>query len=279
MSWFWGHILPGTGWLIMALFHYLQSLNHIHFTKPLRTRPFWIVLRSLAVMGFCVAGIIGECIGEWNNWNTQQNQHLTIWAGFFLSGLIEYLHINNILHDNFWCVIPPIGMSFIGIMLMLHTQLREYWRYMHMFSGYITVPMVLCLVYMSISRLSRAQKANKGSKSRIRPATLSFRGKNLEDLNPIYTEQTVYDTVLPGFIAFLFCLQGIGWWEMAFRMGWYWAGDNLPPEVEHAEHAFLAQVIADIFVSCLILGFVSIVSKMIDSDGHKDDFDKEANML
>lgn len=60
MSWFWGHILPGTGWLLMAIFHYLQSLQHIQFLKPLRTRPFWIVFRSLCVMSFCVAGVLGR---------------------------------------------------------------------------------------------------------------------------------------------------------------------------------------------------------------------------
>jgi quinol-cytochrome oxidoreductase complex cytochrome b subunit len=110
MSWFWGHILPGGAWLFMAIFHFLQSLHNVKYLNHLRTRPFWICFRSLFLMSCCVVGVVGELIGEWNNWQTQQNQHLTIWAGFFLSALIEYLHINNVLQDNFWCVIPPIGM-------------------------------------------------------------------------------------------------------------------------------------------------------------------------
>lgn len=228
----------------------------------------------------CVLGVIGELIGEWNNWHTQQNQHLTIWAGFFFSALIEYLHINNVLQDNFWLVIPPMGMSFNGIMLMFHTQLREYWAYMHIFSGYLTVPTVLALIYLSTSRLSRYQEATKGSKSRPRISSLSFRGKSMEDLNPIYTEQTIYEGILPGLVGYLICLQGVEWVEMAFRMGWYYSGDNLPEEVPHAKHAFLAQVIGDMFISCLIIAFTSIAARMLDNekDSHgRDDFEKEVH--
>lgn len=109
-----------------------------------------------------------------------------------------------------------------------------------MFSGYITVPTVLVLIYLSASRLSRHQEATKGSKSRPRIASFSFRGlsltltflvsdihalgKSMEDLNPIYTEQTIYESILPGLVGYLICLQGVEWVEMAFRMGWYYSG-------------------------------------------------------
>jgi hypothetical protein len=165
-------------------------------------------------------------------------------------------------------------------MLMLHTQLREYWAYvrrgivcfvlihhyliifltfsyMHQFSGFISVPMVLALIYCSVSRLSRHQKATKGAKFRPRNSSLSFRGmcpdlllgvaclflffsffntsvilivyvagKTIEDMNPIYTEQTIYESITPGLIGYLICLQGVEWVEMAFRMGWYYSGMN-----------------------------------------------------
>jgi len=221
----------------------------------------------MAVMFFCVCGVLGEFIGEWNQWNKGGNsntQHLIIWAGFFLSGLIEYCHINNILLDHFWCILPPIGMSFIAIMLMLHDQVREYWRFMHMFSGFITVPLVLALIQLSINRLNNTVKASKGAMNRLRPSSLSFKNKSLEDLNPIYTELSCYDTVLPGFVSFLIFLQSITWYEMAFRMGWYWSGDNLPPEVPHAHHAFLAQVIGDMFLVAAIMAFISLSCRIYD---------------
>jgi len=152
-----------------------------------------------------------------------------------------------------------------------------------MFSGYLSVPMVGCLIWVSVSRHSRYQKANKGMKrDRARPGGLSFRGKTLEDLNPIYTEQTIYDSILPGAVSFLICLQGVMWWEMAFRMGWYYSGDNLPDEVPHAEHAFLAQVIGDMFLACLILAFAQFAARIwdsADSSSHaKEDFEKEVHV-
>jgi len=267
MSWFWGHIFPGTGWFLMALFHFLQALKDVHYLKPLRVKPSWICFRSLAIMVFSIAGSIGEIVNEWDNWGTQQVQHLTIWAGFFLCGLIEYLHINNILIEHFWCILPPIGMSFVGVMLTLHEQKLQYWKYMHEFSGQVTIPLVVSLIYTSITRLTRHQKSAKNVKLRVRSTALSFRNKTIEDLNPIYTEQTIYDTVLPCFNSFLLCLQGVTWYEMAVVMGWRDFHGVLPPEVPHAAHAFLAQVIFDIFVACLLCATTSWIARAFEKPG------------
>jgi len=162
-------------------------------------------------------------------------------------------------------------MSFIGVMLALHTQLRKYWKFMHQFSGMLTVPLVLALIYMSSCRLTSYQKNNKKIKEKPRNSNISFRNKTTEDLNPIYTEQSIYDGIIPAFISFLLCLQGIGWYEMAFRMGWYWSGENLPPEVHHAEHAFLAQVICDIFIVCFLFAFTSSIARSFDTSKSSED--------
>lgn len=50
-------------------------------------------------------------------------------------------------------------------------------RYMHMASGYTAIPLVLCLQMVSVYRLGKHTKANKGMKQhRARPSSFSFRG-------------------------------------------------------------------------------------------------------
>jgi len=164
---------------------------------------------------------------------------------------------------------------------MMHTQHRMFWRYLHMFSGFISVPLVFCVIAIGIIRLSNHNQATKGIKQKPRPSSLSFRGKTLEDLNPIYTEQSIYDGVLPGTVAFLVFLEAMIWFEMAFRMG-PWTPENLPQWSEdHVEHEFLAMVIGDIFVTCIVLAFVSIAARILDRSANehtdKDENDERVN--
>jgi len=271
MSWWWGHLLPGTGWLLMALFHYLQSMNGVTWLKPLRTKPGFIAARSLAVMLFCVLGVAGEFIGErGHSWGVNNNQHLIIWGGFFTGGVVEFLHIFNYLKEPFWGVIPPVGMCYVGIMLTVHEQFRVFWRYLHLVSGMVTFPAVIILMYIPIRAMNNYRKKVEKKEVKINknpsPSSSIFccwRGKSLEDLNPVYTDLSVYNTVWPGLVAFFLCLESILWYEMAFRMGW-WSGTNLPPEVPHAEHAFLAMLIGDIVIVLGIFAVTSYIARSID---------------
>lgn len=98
----------------------------------------------------------------------------------------------------------------------------------------------------------------------------------MEDLNPAYTDLSVYNTAWPGLVAFFLCLESMLWYEMAFRMGWYelpsrrrtkfnrWSGENLPPEVPHAEHAFLAMFIGDVVMVLGIFALTSYIARSID---------------
>jgi len=123
MSWFWGHLLPGSGWLLMALFCFLQSMTGVRWTQTLRTSPMWISGRSIAVMVFCVLGVAGEFIGErGHSWGVNNSQHLIIWGGFFVGGLVEFLVIYNILKEPFWGLVPPVGLCYVGMMLTIHDQ-------------------------------------------------------------------------------------------------------------------------------------------------------------
>jgi hypothetical protein len=220
-------------------------------------------------MCFCVLGVAGEFIGErGHSWGVNNNQHLIIWGGFFTSGLVEFLHIFNYLKEPFWGVVPPVGMCYVGIMLTVHEQFRVFWRYLHLVSGMVTFPAVIILMYLPIRAMNnyreKIDKKKLGKLSKT-PASLFScgRGLTLDDINPVYADLSVYNTVWPGLVAFFLCLESVLWYEMAFRMGW-WSGTDLPPEVPHAEHAFLAMFIGDIVIVLVIFAVTSYIARSID---------------
>jgi len=221
-------------------------------------------------MVFCVLGVLGEFIGERNHtWGVNNTQHLIIWGGFFTGGLVEFLHIFNYLKEPFWGVIPPIGMCYVGLMLAFHEQLRVFWRYLHLVSGLVTFPAVLILMYMPIRAMTNYRK--KVEEKDFKPNKNSspnsifccWRGKTIDDLNPVYTDLSVYNTVWPGLVSFFLCLESVLWYEMTWRMGWY-SGSVLPDEVEHPEHAFLAMFIGDIIIVLSIFATTSYIARLIE---------------
>lgn len=95
-----------------------------------------------------------------------------------------------------------------------------------------------------------------------------MQGRALEDLNPVYTDQTVYDTPLPGALAFFLMLQGALWFEMLWEMGWY-TMDRLPEEIhpdgKHAPHHMLETLIKDIVICIVVMISVSFVANKVES--------------
>eukprot|EP01126_Amoeba_proteus_P015902 TRINITY_DN1723_c0_g1_i3.p1 TRINITY_DN1723_c0_g1~~TRINITY_DN1723_c0_g1_i3.p1 ORF type:complete len:287 (-),score=50.88 TRINITY_DN1723_c0_g1_i3:127-987(-) len=269
MSWFWGHLLPGLGWILMGLFHWFQSMQGVSFFKPLRTQPMWIAARSIAVMVFCFLGVMGELIGELNsNWGVNNYQHLIIWGGFFTGGLVEFLHIYNVLSDPFWAIIPPVGVCYVGIMLSVHEQLRVFWRYLHLVSGLTTLPAVLILMYIPLRAMKNYRKKVERNQVRTekpfsQAGNCFWRGRTIDDINPVYTDLSIYFTVWPGLVAFFFTLEGFLWLEMTFRMGW-WSSQVLPPEIPHPEHAFLAMFIGDIVMVLALFAVTSRIARWMD---------------
>lgn len=227
-------------------------------------------------MIFCILGVTGELIGELNNdWSINNWQHLIIWGGFCMCGLIEFLHVYNVLSEPFWCVVPPIGMCYIGIMLTVHEQFLVFWRYLHLFSGLVTFPIVILMIVIPVRAIGRYNDKKEKQKYRTpssedgdeyksrRYGWMFWRGRTLDSLNPAYTDQSSYSTIYPGLAAFFLCLESMLWFEMAFRMGW-WAADNIPPEIHHAEHAFLAMFIGDVIMSVILFAVVSFICHFID---------------
>lgn len=222
-------------------------------------------------MFFCVLGVTGEFIGERGHaWGVNNNQHLIIWGGFFTGGLIEFLALFNYLKEPFWTVIPPVGLCYVGVMLTVHEQFRVFWRYLHLGSGMVTFPAVLILMYIPIRAMANYRKKVDNKEVKVNKSSgpsswlcCAWRGKTLDDLNPAYTDLTIYNTPWPALVAFFLCLESMLWYEMAFRMGW-WSGENLPPEVPHAEHAFLAMLIGDVVMVLGIFALTSYIARSID---------------
>jgi len=152
-------------------------------------------------------------------------------------------------------------------MLTVHEQFRVFWRYLHLVSGLVTFPAVIILMYLPIRAMGNYRKKHEEKDFKVNKSPNSsfccWKGKTIEDLNPVYTDLSVYNTVWPGLVAFFLCLESVLWYEMAFRMGW-WSGTNLPPEVPHPEHAFLAMFIGDILIVLSIFAVTSYIARKID---------------
>eukprot|EP01127_Copromyxa_protea_P002242 TRINITY_DN12135_c0_g1_i1.p1 TRINITY_DN12135_c0_g1~~TRINITY_DN12135_c0_g1_i1.p1 ORF type:complete len:282 (-),score=40.82 TRINITY_DN12135_c0_g1_i1:73-918(-) len=269
MSWFLGHLFPSCMWLFMGLFVWIQSMHKLQWTNKFRTQPKWLAFRSIAVVLISLIGAAGEVIVPLSkglgNYNTD---HLIVWLGFGLCGLIELLHLYKVLPEPLWCMIAPISFSYIGVLFMLHDQPRYYWKLLHQTTAMLTVPLVVILVVWAVLASKNSSKAHAKGKSRDREeksiGCCFWRGKNLEDLCGTYTDQKIYETIVPGLCAFFLLLQAMCWFEMWWEMGWY-STENLPPVVPHAEHKLLGTVIRDICFTTIILGFVSMVARQLES--------------
>jgi len=269
MSWFLGHLFPASMWLLMGLFVWLQSMNKLVWTNKLRTQPKWLAFRSIAVMIISGIGTAGEIIvpltkGS-NDFNTQ---HITVWFGLCLCSATELFHLYKVLPEPFWCMLPPLAFSYIAVLFMLHEQPLVYWRLLHQATALFSLPIVLLLIWWSAISSRNSNKAHTKGKSRDReekPIGCCFwRGKNLEDLCGTYTDQKIYDTIVPGFLAFFLILQSMCWYEMWWEMGWY-TMEHLPADQHHPEHTLLATVIRDICVSAVIMGVVSGLARSYES--------------
>jgi len=150
---------------------------------------------------------------------------------------------------------------------MLHAQPLYYWRLLHITTGVFALPLVILLTLWAVRSLRNSSKAHSKGKLRDRDGSLGlcfWRGKNVEDLNGTYTDQKIYETVIPGFTAFFLILQAMCWFEMLWEMGWH-TMDSLPPDVHHAEHKLLSVVIRDICASAIVMAVVSFVARTLES--------------
>jgi len=268
MSWFLGHLFPACMWLFMGLFFWLQSMNKLMWTNKFRTQPRYLAFRSLAVVLISLIGTAGEIIVPLTKGSSNFNtEHITVWGGFFLSALVELLHLYKVLPEPMWCMIAPLSFSYIGVLFMLHDQPLYYWRLLHLTTAFLSFPLVALLIIWAVISSRNSVKAHSKGKSRDReerPIGCCFwRGKNFEDLCGTYTDQKIYDTVVPGFLSFFLLLQSMCWFEMWWEMGWY-STEHLPPDVHHAEHKLLSTVIRDICFAALIMAIISGFARQLE---------------
>lgn len=261
MDKFWTCFLIGLSWIIMGLFHYLQS-NNSKILRALRTKTIWICFRSIFVMFFCVVGAYIEV--SRSDPSRENNKFVVIWLALFSSGVIEFCHINNYLQESFWAFVGPFAFLFSIVLQSLEEEPLLFWKMLTMISSVLIIPLVFLTIAINLARHRAYIKAMKGGGKKAKGIQASY---NKEELNPIYTEQSVYESLLPGFTAFLMVLQGIIWWEMSFRSQ-YIANTVLSEAVSvdmgHAAHGILAQLISDIFLAVCFLSFFSISLKIID---------------
>eukprot|EP01126_Amoeba_proteus_P002638 TRINITY_DN1082_c0_g1_i6.p1 TRINITY_DN1082_c0_g1~~TRINITY_DN1082_c0_g1_i6.p1 ORF type:complete len:164 (-),score=36.32 TRINITY_DN1082_c0_g1_i6:40-531(-) len=152
-------------------------------------------------------------------------------------------------------------------MFYLHDQPLVYWTLLHQTSALLTLPVIFLLLAWAVISTRNSKKAHLKGKSRERedkPVSCCFwKNKGLEDLNGLYTDQKIYDTIIPGALAFALVLQSLCWWEMWWEMGWY-SLDNLPADLHHPHHAMLTTMIRDISGSAFILVLASFAGRVIE---------------
>lgn len=261
MEKFWTCFLVGLCWMVMGLFHYFQS-NNSKLLRSLRTKTVWICFRSIFVMFFCVIGSYIEV--SRSDPSRENNKFVVIWIALFSSGAIEFCHINNYLHESFWGFVGPFAFLFSIVLQSIEEERILFWKMLTMISSVLIIPLVLLIVAINIARQRAYVKSIRGGSKKGKGNQASY---NKEDLNPIYTEQSVYESLFPGFAAFLMVLQGIIWWEMAFRAQYIAntvLSDTVSTDMGHAAHGILAQLISDIFLGVCFLSFFSISLKIID---------------
>jgi len=272
MSWFYGHLFPGISWWFFGIYIWIQSLHRLSWTKKFRTEPRWLAFRSAGVMIAAFLGTLGEIIVPILDKKDVNTGHIIVWFGFTVSALTELLHMYKVLNEPVWALFSAAGLSFVSLMFQFHDQPLVYWTYLHLATSYATIPLVLVLGIWAVRGTSIANKMRKKNKALGEGNSngwfFFWRGRTVDDLNPLYTEQSVYETSLPGLLAFFLMLQGCLWLEMLWEMGWY-TMDNLPHEHSshplHNAHRMLETLIKDIMICFVVMIALSSVAQTIEN--------------
>lgn len=231
----------------------------------------WLGFRSMFLMVYCVIGAVLELTRSSETRDSQK--FVMLWIGLFSGGFMEFCHINNILTESFWSFLGPFAFSF-AIALQSVEEYPRTLEYFSWVSSCIVVPIVILSLVLVSQRQVTYSRSLKGSKQK--PGRQGKTRSELDDnVNPMYSDISIYDGLVPGFIAFLLVLQGVVNWETAYKWKTNEAkgltvdekdadGNIIPFDTSHEAHGVLAQLIADIFISVCIIGFFSCVCKVIE---------------
>ena len=149
MSWWLGHALPGTAWLVYGLLKWLQALQRVPRLQAMRTNGHLVVLFPALMIFYALVGMITEVGSTWDafveghgNWG-----HLLMLACLGVSGVIEGASMLglSVAAEPVWLVVAPIGTAYMAFMLSVHDQATLFWTYLHTVSGYAMVPLVLAI--------------------------------------------------------------------------------------------------------------------------------------
>jgi hypothetical protein len=212
MSWWLGHALPGTAWLLYGLLKWLQSLHTVPRLHALRRHGALVLLFPALMIAYALIGMIAEVGTTWDafasgggNWG-----HLLMLACLGVSGLVEWLSMLGlaVAAEPVWLVVAPVGISFMAFMLSVHDQATLFWTYLHTVSGVAMVPLVLAMILRNLAGLHAVR-------TRVVDAVHWRRWT----LNRVYTHPDVYETPWPGLVAWTAVFNGLWWWQMGVEMG------------------------------------------------------------
>jgi len=236
---FQGHWIPGTGFLICGLFLLMKAMN-ISFLKSFRTSPFWLNSEGAFKI---IAGAIGILIEYSDMVSTNSNSqshydHLNILTVVMVLGILDLIHLHNLLRDSIWCMTSPVGFIYLGLRLDAHPQETDLKITAHHITANIFI-LVACsraIEYLisihtnnkyhaSVIKKEMIKQENRSSSRNCLNSLIScscckrYAGDNIiPGYNSIYTNPQIYSTIFPMLTAMLVIFLGIWWWEMAVTL-------------------------------------------------------------
>jgi len=146
-----GHAGPGSGFLFIGLFLFLQALN-ISITQPFRYTKKWISFEGWCKIVFAIVGAFLE-LTLMNSWKLPFYQshydHFQMYSIVFISGFGDLLHIHRVLKENGWCLISPLSFVFFAVLMSAHMQET----YLQTFGHKVTTVLLLVLAFSRIAQL------------------------------------------------------------------------------------------------------------------------------
>jgi len=274
----------------------LRSSN-VSFLNSLRVSKFWLSFEGVFKI---FAGSLGAFI-EYMDMVTTANyvqshyDHIGMLGIFVLLGVIDLLHLYNVLRDPIWCMMSPVGFIYLGVQFGAHEQPTDLRLRAHNINALILILAGLSRAAEMMISLHTNKKYHTAvlkkellEESNSKPWNIRslfsnvllcrgcFRPSHeiITGVNSIYTNPRVYATIFPMFTAMLLIFDGFWWWDMGLTL---FRG---PPDMDmenghHAMSKSFSMVGRDLMIELTVVAFTSLVLYQID----KRFFPKESHAL
>lgn len=254
-----GHIGPGSFFLLLGIFHYLQAIESKFSATVFRTTAAYlakfmaIILAS--ALGLSVEyGLMNSHSGPWYS-----TPHLWMFFSVLFGGTLVLFALFNVLREPSWSVALPISLFTVGISFFTHDDSTPLNLLVHqVISVATTLLSVSIFVELSVSYQTKFswnehQQADSSCNCCIWKVSL-------KDLNPTYVNPQLYNTIYPSLTGYSAMFLGIFWILVAFTI-YTWQLYLFPLEAKNIVFALL--VLTFIITSC-IAAFLSLVVRMTE---------------